>query len=1177
MLNPSDVYVSGGTNDLLVCWTDKVTKYDASSFYNWEQDNLPLHDLDERTHLLWEKFGHPTSALEGLQFIVSADATDSCNPLYFTTLSACINALPEVINYPILIEVASFGNLGGLNLSNKSFGYRGSLEIVNRNSANVAGATLNGASQFAGIEVDSSLKYGLASSITSPGTSVLAGAAAWVDSKFPFLTFDSFNASLFTRKEDNSVITIASSTNGYDDPRFVNPYVFTRRLDTRGNTRLTASLSSTVSPWGTFSTNYASVAEFDIEAYEKNNPDNVYDVSTLNYMTNAEIEWKAGSNIANLVSSQAAAVSYFNHLEYIKVNECNGPIYLRNFNVDGKNSIDRGIEIKNSKVTLERCSVSRCNKAGLYVDNSEVDLSKGFVAYRNYEISNGSRVGIPFEDKRNSYSSLDSYGTGIYAINSTINFTRNYDRYLGIVEDSYNSSRYSSYRTVVGDFGLASGLYLPNPSTDELYCLSRNDIGIHSINSKIIGGLSELDGENYPGAAYAVATDPTQIFCELNTEAGVKLDNSLVNLSGRLHLDGNFFGLDANNSTINTDILAARYNQSTALRFNNSKLIYNKDLYRHAYPIDVVVENFKYSTVMCLSNGQDILCNNSTIAPIQTSSMPTKFGAFVSQDCFGLDEYGSKALSPIVIQNNSDADILHARFIRLDYDPTTAESIYGLNFRVDHNSTLTLRGSNSCANTVFGPTHGGVGYNDIINCAGAYVSNNSNLRLQGPTAFANLGIDALAEDGSNIEITPHQDSHGNLLVDSFDLSDSSNHTLVELHSTRACLVANRNSKILMQDVGDYQRKWPLGAYGSSIAGEYDYVSNENETYTSGGFIQFYPNANINDADVTFKAVTDVPRYVFFTATGPVDRHLLHDTSYGGPHVSSISTGGMCIRAIGNSLVEANNVHFPATWPNTSSFAYDLDGLPPYEGPNCSRLFIWNIADNSTLKASYISVSGVHPRDAEYWGPEGEWIDSVNVPISGAPLNTPDTSSLSVLDFYGPSVSGPGVNTFSGFVNQYAKSPSSHENRGPFRLFFSVDPAANFLVGADGASGLVRQLYSQGYQPSGEVSAVDSQDFVPSSQYTSLLINDDALGLTTTYFRHPTDMLTNPDTVRVFLDDSGLNTFANAKHNTVGKSGMAKVVQGYYPIEDGFGGDSHNANDASHGLRSVNNFDLKKDN
>ena len=144
MLNPSDVYVSGGSNNLLACWTDKVTKYDASSFYNWEQDNLPLHDLDERTELLWEKFGHPTSSLTGMSFIVSADATSSCNPLYFTTLRSCIDALPEVINYPILVEVASFGNLGTLNISNKSFGPNGSLEIVNRNSSFAGAMDISG-------------------------------------------------------------------------------------------------------------------------------------------------------------------------------------------------------------------------------------------------------------------------------------------------------------------------------------------------------------------------------------------------------------------------------------------------------------------------------------------------------------------------------------------------------------------------------------------------------------------------------------------------------------------------------------------------------------------------------------------------------------------------------------------------------------------------------------------------------------------------------------------------------------------------------------------------------------------------------------------------------------------------------------------------------------------------
>ena len=223
MLNPSDVYVSGGSNDLLVCWTDKVTKYDASSFYNWEQDNLPLHDLDERTHLLWEKLGHPTSALTGMSFIVSADATDSCNPLYFTTLSACVNALPEVINCPILIEVASFGNLGGLNLSNKAFGPNGSLEIINRNSGFGASynfsAICSNEAKFDTAYTD----YDLVSSITTADAA--AGFALGSNSAAPIIASDLQNARLFTRDSNDNEILISSGTSpsAYNDVRFANP------------------------------------------------------------------------------------------------------------------------------------------------------------------------------------------------------------------------------------------------------------------------------------------------------------------------------------------------------------------------------------------------------------------------------------------------------------------------------------------------------------------------------------------------------------------------------------------------------------------------------------------------------------------------------------------------------------------------------------------------------------------------------------------------------------------------------------------------------------------------------------------------------------------------------------------------------------------------------------------
>lgn len=132
MFNPSDVYTSSGSNQIYGCWPLGVSKFDSSSFYNWEQDNQPVYDLEERTNLLWERLGHPTSAVTGFSFVVSADATSACNTNIFTSLSSALAKLPEVINSPYLIEVASFGQLGYLNLSNKVFGPRGSIEIINR-------------------------------------------------------------------------------------------------------------------------------------------------------------------------------------------------------------------------------------------------------------------------------------------------------------------------------------------------------------------------------------------------------------------------------------------------------------------------------------------------------------------------------------------------------------------------------------------------------------------------------------------------------------------------------------------------------------------------------------------------------------------------------------------------------------------------------------------------------------------------------------------------------------------------------------------------------------------------------------------------------------------------------------------------------------------------------------
>lgn len=1128
MLNPSDVYVSGGSDKLLVCWTDKVTKYDASSFYNWEQDNLPLHDLDERTHLAWEKFGHPTSSLTGMSFIVSADATDSCSPLYFTTLSSCVAALPEVINCPILVEVASFGSLGGLEISNKAFGPNGSLEIINRNSSFGGSIDIDGSSMCAQ-EADSVFtSYSLASSII-PVSQVAADIVSHT-SGIPSLAFDAQVARLYSNGQ--FISSGYGDGSGWNDSRYIsNPhYVFSKQVDGDRNSRLTAALSSAGSPWDSGVITYREASSLNFIPYEKFNEDTVYDASTFNFRSQLDISWGAINPAAG-----AAAFAYFNNLDYIKINECNGPIYIRNFNVDSAHVYTRGIEIKNSKVSLERCSVSRANEAGLYADSSEVDLLRGFVAYRNYKILDSVRTGTPYAEKREAYKSQESYGAGIFAINSTVNFKSTYQRDI----DKSTDASTLIYPNYAGN--------VPAPSMESLYCMSRNDIGIHAVNSKVVGGRVETGGSSTP----IFWRDGTQVFSELNTEAGIRLENSVLENSGRLLLDGNYFGIDSYHSKLFVDSLAARYNQSTALKLHKSYLTYNKDLYQGYLGTtekNVGPENYVMSQLAFGLNGTDVLADQSKIAPLMTSSMPSIYQMVFASGAFG-DNTG--LLPSIQAINNSNLDLVHLHVNRVTTDSTGREKL-GLFVSCEDDSTVTCRGSKEYANIFAGPNDSTGA--EQAHVAGLYSNNNSTIKLQGPTASYQVGINALANNNSNIEITPHQGSNGELLVSAFDLADGANHTMVELHSTRACLISNRNSSLVMEDLGDRTINWS-GAVGGSLTETYDFSG--QPTYTSGGFLQFYPNAfAIGNANVAH-LVTSISTKYSFNSTGSILNkgysYLFPDTG----DFSGITTGGMCVRALGDSLVKANNVHFPAGWSNTSALAYDLNGTEPLPGPDCSRLFIWNIADNSLLKASYLSVSGNHPRDAGYFGPSGVWGN-----VSGAPSSTPDTSSLSILDYYG-----------STNLHKYAKNTA--ENFGTFRLYFSTNPAANYLdTSNSGFTGLPRQIFAQGYNFSGNLSATSNSDYDGSS-YTALLQDHNGV-VTASGFYYASAMMLSPDTIKAVLDDSAANTFANAKHNSVGKSGLAKVVHIYSPVK-GIGGDSKNDYTYGLGLASVNNFDLDKDN
>jgi len=1179
MLNPSDVYVSGGPSDLRVCWTDKVTKYDASSFYNWEQDNLPLHDLDERTELLWERAGNPTSSITGMSFIVSAGADEGCYPFYFSTVSSCIAALPDVINYPILVEVLSFGDLGSLEIPAKTFGPNGALEIVNRNSSFAGGVQLSGAANE-GFSVQSYnadyTDYSIASAVVPAGSVVdqmEAGASA------PTLAFDLQNAKTLT-----SSIYATSTTTRYADARFGADldglYVFSRRVYADGDNRLTAALGSTLAPWNVAAANFRAASglafdAFDAPAARRTAEMDAYDTSTLNFLTKSEVKWGNGG-AGETATYGAAAFAYANHLSNIKIQNCNGPIYIRNFAVDSKHSFDKGIEVLNSDVFLERCSVSRANKAGLHAENSNAVLLRGFVAYRNYELKGSTRTGIPFETKRVSYDSVSSYGVGIYANNSTINVSSTYQRDI----DKATEASGAEYPSYLGD--------IPNPSMEALYCLSRNDIGIHAVNSNIIGGRTELNGQGFGSW-----TDATQIFSELNTEAGIKLENSKLDNSGRILLYGNYRGLDADDSKIATDVLKCKDNQAEALFLKNSSFTYGKETYAtQAYGTNFSDES-RFDQVGLLGNGTHLKCINSKVAPVEINSIPTVYSQFFTSGAFGRDNAteGTNELNGLLpsvhISDNSDAELVH--FVgnrRKDFasDVGYDRAVYGSVIRVDKNSSVTTRGSHKFANIIAGAD----GRDNHIRQAGVFADKNSSVSFQGPTVVGSLGVDVLVDNNSKMEFVPHRNSDGELMVSAYDLSNPLNHTSVELHSTRACLVSKGNSEIVMQDLGDYQSTFANGTHGGGLpTTKFDYLNNvdglQNDglyrTNVSGGYIQFYPNAYIDTDGITGEGRDlggGTPfANVAFTAYGAADiisgvknYYLKQLTAPTYDKIDEISTGGMCVRALEGSKVNVTNVHFPAGWHNTSGQVYDLSGSIP----NCTRLRIWNIADDSLVHANYTSVSGLHPVDAGYHGPSGDW------GTKAAPSSTPDTSSISVLDFYGKSILLSGADQFG---------TNSFQNLGPFRLFFSTDPVCNWIQTSSldaNSSGFISQLFSQGYQLSANAIAGNSSNFNSSAQHFSVLRFEDQNNLSGAIvpsgYYYASDMMHNPQTTKAVLDESASNLFANAKHNSVGKSNLAKVVNIYYPyVEYPIGGDSYKEGEvgSTRGLASVNNFDLEKGN
>lgn len=1181
MFSKDDIYTSVGNSKLYHCWTDKVTKYDSNTFYNWEYDNLPLHDLDERTTYLWEKMGYPTSTLLGVALVVSADAPDSaieCNKNIFRSLSAAIDAIPGVINFPILIEVANFGSLGEIKLNNIKFGTRGSLEIINRNFAKTYPAISNGSlqSNLSYYNLDTDTINGLNAFNYASGVSGAVSLNNVVFSprkSFTEASCISISATVFSSTIDARLSGVGS----------LNPSLYGVVRSNGTGAPLSNNRSTLIlSPYGNQQPYNSDIRIINFKAYDYNSTvyDDIlnYDASTLDPSLNSLLYYNYASDL-----DKTTAILYGNKITKIKINNCEGPVIIRNFFLDGEGfaaNNEYGIEVDNSNnVYLENMVATRFRKAGIIFNNSNVTLLRSCVSTRNYNFDvNSKRNSGKWLDKiYNDPDALsDIEGAGLVANNSIINVS------------STSSMEYKIYNDkIAADTG--NSAYKIQPHMSYLFEFSKNTNGIVLNNSTLKGGYGDdtatptfNSNDYYPNI---------NLFVEANAGIGINAQNSKISFDGRIQAVQNLNGLKLDSSVLEVDKLFVALNQLRGVTLKNSKFTYNKNRVAHD-DTDPRLELY-FS-----GNGQHINLSNSKMGPAETSAMDFIYNQakFVYPIGFPYKPRGqseTRAVPSVEVENGSECVLVSPQMSRtISNTNSIAAGLKGSEILVNNGSYVTLKGTRRAATVITGPDSA-----NNLGLAGVYANNNSTIEINGPTAIGQLGVDLYAENHSHININPHRIKNSNAYdISGFSLIEPANHTAVELHSTRACIVVDKNSTLNIKDLGDFRYNWGRSSNGVSALGitsngglnspgltypHYNYPETGN-LYTSAaasafighGSLQFYPNPvglgsfgvanpNIYNYGVGFNStfLKDSGKLNFLYNSQPGISPGLATTTPN--EFSSVTNGGVCVRAHNNSLVNIQNVNFPCGWWCPSGIYYDITNGYGSEGNLCDRLFIWNIADNSKLKAEFISVSGLYPQDVPYFGPSGVWTSGAGLVASGLPMGTPDTSALSVLDYFGKCPTN---------TNAFGKT-AALENYGPFRLYFSVNPFVNTLTDLNRSThGIVTQVYSQGYQPSAPLIASGYGTYV-SSLYTMSLLKNSTNSIVPSGYYYGSGLMNPTQYVNVLLDKSAAELFANAKHCAVGKSGNARLVSIYHPYNTTLIGETSIKNGV--GFISPNTFDLER--
>ena len=883
-----------------------ITMFDASTFYNWEQDNIPLQQLKQRTDTLLRHAGYnETEKPTGTVTYTLSSSEDATYGIY-SDMGKILDLIPKRLTYPILVEVCKYGALGAFDLAGITTEGDGKLEIRNRLFAKGASSVVVGVS------------------------SVAAGAEGASD--------------LISHVGDSSNTDFWDSLTGVQSTRFSHNIYDLAQWNTSGSRAFhqrgpdledeSLNLSVWVEGVSAGATNADGVAGFPYAS--------VHDQSIATAdpspsgMSNRRTYLGAARG-GDTTSHFAAGCAYGNVAFGITVRGCHGDIKLTGFCVDGSNYAvgatlehvrNNGIEVLDSDVILENCASMRCSKAGVYVKNSSVSFASGLICYRNYEHDGGTTARV---------TSHDNYGVGLHAVNSEVFFAS--------VDESSDALTNAAQ---------------PNEKRN-LYNFHKNEIGILLESSKLHGGtLWQETNASHPRSR-GVGSDLVTSFLQVyGNKTGMKLEGSQATWLGIFDsfLNHNY-GVDAANSTLNLTQFTVEDNGLTGFKLDNSKLVYGYfgdklggDTNGHYGDSS---ESFKRSYT-CSRNGQNLVVDNgSRVVPYQCNDVRTNLGVWGgagasiaggnkseltdymfsvgAQD--GTDTAAGDDvfdLPAIVVKNGSFAE-----FIGLACAAQTRyTAIRGACVSVTDNSKVVFRGTSKSRTALTCVPQASMAAAELGHnwyTAGVYAGRNSVVEFTGPTKISRFGVPVLAEDGSTALFGPPtvEGSEVKMDIDRFscssapgDTTNDSEHTAVEIHSTRAGLVANRNSNIRMFHLGGWcseeLRTSNFSTDGAFNSNHPTGLNTSLSSCTSGGSFRFFPNGFTSAlaGEVPVKIDNTVADHARDTALAKVANPEQR---------TGLSTGGMCVRAVGNSNIDVNGVNFvfAGDASSTSGVFYDYLG------------------------------------------------------------------------------------------------------------------------------------------------------------------------------------------------------------------------------------------------------------